>query len=347
MSPSITVAICSLNGARRLPETLSRLREQIGLETALIVVDDGSTDSTSEIANFFGAKVVRHEKNLGFGAARESALLHCKTDVLAFIDDECIVGENWFTSLQGEWAARLPGLAALAGPIYLRGNTISSRYLARNNPFLPIRYENAGGRTLKNRLAQYILSKQDFSSGYIESAGNGNLSLNVRFARALGGYDISLVAGGEDSDICQRITARFGEKAIYFSNEVQLTHYSHDRLSNVFHRSFRYGKSSGRKWRIESGIPTFLPLPTLLLIGAIAFSASEVPWRIFLPVLLAPLFVTLLSRPVSTWRLGHFFIDPWVRLGVETASNVGFLFGYVEQGKRVEIGLIYAGSDNQ
>jgi len=343
VSPSISVAICSLNGAQRLPETLRRLREQIGDKTALIVVDDGSTDSTSEIAKSFGARVVRHEENMGFGQARESALLNCDTDVLAFIDDECIVGDGWFVELQSEWTARLPGLAALAGPIYLRGNTVISKYLSRNNPFLPIRNTTSSGRSFKTRLIQYFLMKQDLSNGYIESAGNGNLSLNVRFARALGGYDISLAAGGEDDDICRRITARYGEKAIYFSSNVQLTHYSHDQLSEVFHRSFRYGKTSGRKWRAESGIPTFLPIPSLLVASAVILAALAIPLKIALPVALAPLFVSLLSRPISTWRFGHFFIDPWVRLGVETANNVGFLFGYAEVVERDETQLKFSG----
>ena len=35
----------------------------------VVVVDDGSTDSTAEIAEALGALVVRHEENRGYGAA--------------------------------------------------------------------------------------------------------------------------------------------------------------------------------------------------------------------------------------------------------------------------------------
>ena len=38
----------------------------------MVVCDDGSADLTGEIAERLGAVVVRHEKNLGYGAALQS-----------------------------------------------------------------------------------------------------------------------------------------------------------------------------------------------------------------------------------------------------------------------------------
>jgi glycosyltransferase involved in cell wall biosynthesis len=38
----------------------------------VIVCDDGSTDMTAEIAEAIGAKVIRHERNKGYGAALAS-----------------------------------------------------------------------------------------------------------------------------------------------------------------------------------------------------------------------------------------------------------------------------------
>ncbi len=38
----------------------------------VVVVDDGSSDATAEIAEALGAYVVRHEKNGGYGAALRS-----------------------------------------------------------------------------------------------------------------------------------------------------------------------------------------------------------------------------------------------------------------------------------
>lgn len=55
----------------------------------VIVVDDGSTDNTSEIARLAGATVVRHTKNKGYGAAIQSILAEAQRrspDALVILD---------------------------------------------------------------------------------------------------------------------------------------------------------------------------------------------------------------------------------------------------------------------
>ena len=45
----------------------------------VVVVDDGSSDSTSEVAASNGAAVLRHERNRGKGAALRTGLLHARS----------------------------------------------------------------------------------------------------------------------------------------------------------------------------------------------------------------------------------------------------------------------------
>ena len=57
----------------------------------VVVVDDGSTDATSEIAEALGAYVVRHEKNGGYGAALRScfeAARELDADTMVIIDSD-------------------------------------------------------------------------------------------------------------------------------------------------------------------------------------------------------------------------------------------------------------------
>ncbi|HEY83029.1 MAG TPA: glycosyltransferase family 2 protein [Dehalococcoidia bacterium] len=55
----------------------------------VIVVDDGSTDNTSEVAKLAGAKVVRHDRNRGYGAAIQTIFAEARKiapDILVLLD---------------------------------------------------------------------------------------------------------------------------------------------------------------------------------------------------------------------------------------------------------------------
>ena len=54
----------------------------------MIVVDDASTDDTAEVAEAFGAQVIRHERNLGAAAAYESGLRAASHEWVALLDDD-------------------------------------------------------------------------------------------------------------------------------------------------------------------------------------------------------------------------------------------------------------------
>ena len=82
----ITIGIPAFNEEKQLPKILPKLME---ITNSIIVCDDGSTDKTSTIAKEFGAKVVKHEKNLGYGAAIKSIFQtasEINSDVLVTFD---------------------------------------------------------------------------------------------------------------------------------------------------------------------------------------------------------------------------------------------------------------------
>lgn len=66
----VAVVIPAFNEADNIAYVLEQIPEEVcGIETAVLVVDDGSRDGTEEIAAGYGATVARHVVNRGGGAA--------------------------------------------------------------------------------------------------------------------------------------------------------------------------------------------------------------------------------------------------------------------------------------
>jgi hypothetical protein len=90
----LSVVIPALNeedGIAEIVERVAAVRpalRQVGVENLeIIVVDDGSSDRTAEIAGAYeSVRVVRHPTNLGYGAAIKTGFVNARGDLLAFLD---------------------------------------------------------------------------------------------------------------------------------------------------------------------------------------------------------------------------------------------------------------------
>jgi glycosyltransferase involved in cell wall biosynthesis len=86
----LSVAIITLNEEERLPECL----KSVVFADELVVVDSGSTDRTTEIAESFGAKVLI-EPWRGFSGQKQYAVSRCSNDWVLILDaDERIPKET-------------------------------------------------------------------------------------------------------------------------------------------------------------------------------------------------------------------------------------------------------------
>lgn len=87
----ISVIVPVFNGEKYLAATLERAinqnMTQTSLEIELIVVIDGSSDQSEQIAQRYGAKII-HQQNLGPGAARNTGIKHSTGEHLAFLDQD-------------------------------------------------------------------------------------------------------------------------------------------------------------------------------------------------------------------------------------------------------------------
>lgn len=89
MKPAVSVMMVCYNAATTLPWALGSLLAQTSTDWECILVDDGSTDRSFDVAVGLGDPRIRAfqlEKNRGRGAARQFALEQANGDFLCFLD---------------------------------------------------------------------------------------------------------------------------------------------------------------------------------------------------------------------------------------------------------------------
>jgi glycosyltransferase involved in cell wall biosynthesis len=127
VKPDITVAICTHSNAAMLERVLARLAEQrVAAETRweLVVVDNCSADRTPEVLAAVGASGVFpafravQEPRLGLSNARRTALAAAHADLIAFVDDDCLLGPDWVENAV-RFARATPRAGAFGGKVEL------------------------------------------------------------------------------------------------------------------------------------------------------------------------------------------------------------------------------------
>ena len=116
-SCSVSVVIPVYNGERYLAEAIDSVLEQTLRPLEVIVVDDGSTDSSMKVAQRFGEAVrCCFEPHRGAGAARNHGAETARGEFLAFLDaDDAWVREKLARQLKAFENA--PGLDAVFGEV--------------------------------------------------------------------------------------------------------------------------------------------------------------------------------------------------------------------------------------
>lgn len=89
-SSRISVVIPTRNRRALLARTLASVFAQEGVEPAVIVVDEGSTDGTAAYLGSLGDRVsvIRHDVPLGVAAARNAGVERVEDEWVAFVDDD-------------------------------------------------------------------------------------------------------------------------------------------------------------------------------------------------------------------------------------------------------------------
>jgi glycosyltransferase involved in cell wall biosynthesis len=112
MSPRVTVIICTRSRPRQLERCLEALRAQAYREFDILVVDNGSGESTGEICRAHGVACIR-EPVPGLTRARNLGARAARGELVAYIDDDAIAEPRWLEALVREFEN--PRVGAVAG----------------------------------------------------------------------------------------------------------------------------------------------------------------------------------------------------------------------------------------
>ncbi len=101
---NIDVIIPCYNEEKTIEETIIRSIENLSSRDNLLIVDDGSTDKSNflikNLANkFSNISLIKHEKNLGKGAAIKTALKKVKNEIVIIQDSDLEYSPNEYKKL--------------------------------------------------------------------------------------------------------------------------------------------------------------------------------------------------------------------------------------------------------
>ncbi|HEX7042624.1 MAG TPA: glycosyltransferase family A protein [Patescibacteria group bacterium] len=181
----LSVIIPAFNEEKYIGDTLQNLIEKAGSDIyEIIVVDNASTDKTSEVAKSFkGVKVVR-EKRKGLTRARQAGLLAARGDLVAYIDADTRVKDFWLHKVKQEFEKN-PRLVCLSAPYSLYDVSKWKRILVWS-------YWNLLAYPTYMLLMKYMVLGANFVA---------RRSVLMK----IGGFDATIEFYGEDTNIARRL----------------------------------------------------------------------------------------------------------------------------------------------
>jgi glycosyltransferase involved in cell wall biosynthesis len=183
--PKVSVVVCSFNGSRTIGECLQGIARLKYPNYETIVVDDGSSDATAEIAARWDFKLISTD-NRGLSSARNTGLRAATGEIVAYDDDDAWPDPHWLDYVVHTF--QTTDHAGVGGPNLVPHDDPPVARCVANAP---------GGPThvlLTDRVAEHI--------------PGCNMAFRVDRLREIGGFDRQFRIAGDDVDVCWRLQER-------------------------------------------------------------------------------------------------------------------------------------------
>ena len=177
LAPSVSIVIPVFNEERYIGECLSSVMNINYPSECLevILVDNGSTDRTLEIAREYPVRILVKE-DVRVGAVRNYGVSHAAGDIIVFLDADCVVEPTWLSE----------GVGKLSDG---KLSVIGGQYLMRESP---------------SWLEKYWVLSNSKTQVYQTTLVGGCIFIQKTVFDAMNGFDETLNSG-EDSDLTNRL----------------------------------------------------------------------------------------------------------------------------------------------
>jgi O-antigen biosynthesis protein len=216
--PSVSVVVCSYNGGTTLAECLRSLGRLNYPDYEVILVDDGSTDNTRDIASRFPWVRAIHQPNLGLSAARNVGLQSSTGEIIAYTDSDCFADPDWLTHLV---AQLLEGDAAGVGGPNLTPEDGRLAACVAASPGQPT----------------HVLESDQVA----EHIPGCNMAFRREALEAINGFDPQFRKAGDDVDVCWRLQQ--AGKWITFAPAAFVWHHRRQDPSSYLLQQAGYGEA--------------------------------------------------------------------------------------------------------
>jgi mycofactocin glycosyltransferase len=272
----VTAIVPVLDGGERLADLVAVLVA----EGPVIVVDDGSRDGSAARAEAAGARVINNHGRPGPAGARNAGLDAAATELVAFLDADCVVAPGWRRGLATLIDAD-PQLALVAPRVRsLPLETAIGRYERRVSP---LDLGPAASRVGPDRRVAYLPAAA--------------LIARRDALLELGGFDESM-RFGEDVDLVWRLVAS-GREARYAPSREAL-HRPRPTAAALARQRAGYGSSAPRLhrrhgdavaplrlgrhtvavWAVAAVRPRLAPVALAASVAIVARRGSDAPSRL-------------------------------------------------------------------
>lgn len=103
MNKTVSIIVPAYNVEKTIERCMDGLLKQTYGPTEILIIDDGSTDSTGELLDsykdFYDHIKVIHQTNTGVSAARNRGLDEVSSECIVFVDSDDAVGEHYLETL--------------------------------------------------------------------------------------------------------------------------------------------------------------------------------------------------------------------------------------------------------